>query len=207
MLRASGIPWDIRYESPYDWYDKLDFSIPIGTRGDCYERYLLRIFEMRQSLIIIEQCFQLLKNSYPSGFIKVDDRKISPPSRAFMKFSMESLIHHFKLYTEGFSVSRGSCYAIVEAPKGEFGVFIVSDGSSKPYRCRIRSPGFFHLQALNSIANGCMLADLVAIIGTMDLVFGEIDRLCYLHKPKIFFEFIIVITLLNSFFNTFRCLN
>jgi len=177
MLRASGIPWDIRYEAPYELYDKLDFLIPVGTRGDCYERYLLRVFEMRQSVHIILQCLYFLKNVYVKGFVKVDDRKISPPPRAFMKFSMESLIHHFKLYTEGFSVPSGSCYSVVEAPKGEFGVFIISDGTSKPYRCRIRSPGFFHLQALDSVAKGCMLADLVAIIGTMDLVFGEIDRL------------------------------
>lgn len=174
LLRASGLPWDLRRDAPYDCYDRLDFSIPVAARGDCYDRYLVRVAEMRQSLGIILQCVSFLSSN--PGFVKVDDRKVSPPSRANMKFFMESLIHHFKLYTEGFSPEPGETYATVEAPKGEFGVFLVSDGSSRPYRCRIKAPGFLHLQALDELSRNHMLADLVTIIGTLDLVFGEIDR-------------------------------
>jgi len=172
MLRGSGCIWDLRKSQPYDVYDQIDFSIPVGVNGDCYDRYLIRIEEMRQSLSIILQCL----NNMPAGFIKTDDRKISPPSRALMKHSMESLIHHFKLYSEGYNISKGESYAVVEAPKGEFGVFVMSDGSNKPYRCRIRAPGFFHLQALDFMSKGHLLADVVTIIGTQDIVFGEVDR-------------------------------
>jgi NADH dehydrogenase (ubiquinone) Fe-S protein 2 len=172
MLRGSGVSWDLRKSQPYEVYDQLDFHIPVGTHGDCYDRYLIRVEEMRQSLRIVEQCL----NNMPEGFIKVDDRKISPPSRANMKFSMESLIHHFKLYSEGFMVPEGQYYAVIEAPKGEFGTFIVSDGTSRPYRCRIKAPGFLHLQGLDFMAKGHMIADVVTIIGTQDIVFGEVDR-------------------------------
>jgi len=171
MLRGSGIFWDLRIPG-YEIYPSLDFSIPVAFHGDCYDRFLVRLEEMRQSLNIISQCLDLL----PFGFVKVDDHKITPPSRALMKYSMESLIHHFKLYTQGFLVKPGEVYSCVEAPKGEFGVFLVSDGSNKPYRCRIRAPGFFHLQALDHMSRGHMIADLVTIIGTQDIVFGEIDR-------------------------------
>lgn len=172
MLRASGIKWDLRKVEAYEVYDQLNFKIPVGTKGDCYDRYLIRVEEMRQSLKIIEQCLNLL----PKGLIKVDDKKYTPPSRAMMKFSMESLIHHFKYFTEGFSPQRGESYAAVEAPKGEFGVYLVSDGSNRPYRCRIKAPGFLHLQGLNFMAKGHLLADVVTIIGTQDIVFGEVDR-------------------------------
>ena len=172
MLRASGISWDLRKTQPYDIYDKMDFDIPVGTRGDCYDRYLIRIEEMRQSLKIIMQCL----NQLPSGMIKIDDRKISAPARSQFKQSMESLIHHFKLYTEGFVVPPGETYTAVEAPKGEFGVFLVSNGSNKPYRCKIRAPGFAHLQGLDFMSRNHMLADVVTIIGTQDIVFGEVDR-------------------------------
>jgi NADH dehydrogenase I D subunit len=172
MLRGSGVSWDIRKAEPYDVYSDMDFYIPVGEHGDCYDRYLVRVEEMRQSLRIIEQCI----NQIPTGFVKVDDRKISPPSRAQMKFSMESLIHHFKLYSEGYSVPYGEYYSVTEAPKGEFGVYVLADNSSKPYRCRIRSPGFLHLQALDFMSKGHMLADVVTIIGTQDIVFGEVDR-------------------------------
>uniref|UniRef100_A0A5P9NW35 NADH dehydrogenase [ubiquinone] iron-sulfur protein 2 n=1 Tax=Coleochaete scutata TaxID=3125 RepID=A0A5P9NW35_COLSC len=172
MLRGSGIPWDLRKATPYEVYDKLEFDIPVGTRGDCYDRYCIRVEEMRQSLRIIIQCL----NSMPDGMVKTDDRKITPPSRSQMKQSMESLIHHFKLYTEGFTVPEGSCYTAVEAPKGEFGVFLVSNGTNRPYRCKIRAPGFAHLQGLDFMAKHHMLADVVTIIGTMDIVFGEVDR-------------------------------
>jgi len=172
MLRGSGVPWDLRRTQPYEIYDLLDFSIPIGLRGDCYDRVLLRIQEMRESVSIILQCL----NRLPSGHFKLDDHKITPPARALMKHSMESLIHHFKLYSEGFSVPEGQFYTAVEAPKGEFGVFIVSDGTNKPYRCRIRAPGFLHLQSLDMMSRGHLIADLVSIIGTQDIVFGEVDR-------------------------------
>lgn len=172
MLRGSGIGWDLRKSIPYEIYDCLDFSVYVGTYGDCYDRYLIRLYEMRESLRIIDAIIRTI----PSGFVKVDDRKVTPPSRAFIKFSMESLIHHFKLYSEGFAVPLGETYVSVEAPKGEFGVYLLSDGSSRPARCRIRAPGFFHLQGLDFIAKNHMLADLVTIIGTQDIVFGEVDR-------------------------------
>ena len=172
MLRGSGVKWDLRKQSPYDVYDKLDFQIPVGTHGDCYDRYLIRVEEMRQSLRLIMECL----NKMPEGVIKSDDRKISVPSRAQIKGSMESLINHFKLYTEGFNVPAGETYTVVEAPKGEFGVYLVSNGTSKPYRCKIRAPGFAHLQGLDFMSKDHMLADVVTIIGTMDIVFGECDR-------------------------------
>lgn len=172
MLRGSGLAWDLRKSQSYDVYDQLEFSIPVGMNGDCYDRYLIRIEEMRQSLHIIYQCL----NNMPNGFVKVDDRKISPPARALMKYSMESLIHHFKLYSEGYSVPAGEVYATVEAPKGEFGVFLVSNGTNRPYRCRIKAPGFLHLQGLDFMSKGHMIADVVTIIGTQDIVFGEVDR-------------------------------
>ena len=172
MLRGSGLPWDLRKSQPYDVYDRMDFDIPVGKNGDCYDRYLVRIEEMRQSLRIIQQCLDEL----PEGPVKTQDNKISPPGRAEMKGSMEALIHHFKLYTEGYKVPAGETYTAVEAPKGEFGVYLVSDGSNKPYRCKIRAPGFAFLQATEFMSKGHMLADLVAIVGSMDIVFGEIDR-------------------------------
>ena len=172
MLRGSGMPWDLRKAQPYDVYERMDFDIPVGKNGDCYDRYLVRIEEMRQSLRIIRQCLDEL----PDGPVKTDDNKISPPSRAEMKGSMEALIHHFKLFTEGYKVPAGETYTAVEAPKGEFGVYLVSDGSNKPYRCKIRAPGFAFLQATEFMTKGHMLADLVAIVGSMDIVFGEIDR-------------------------------
>ncbi|BBN08335.1 NADH-quinone oxidoreductase subunit D [Marchantia polymorpha subsp. ruderalis] len=172
MLRGSGIKWDLRRASPYDCYDKLEFDIPVGTRGDCYDRYLVRIEEMRQSIRIIAQCL----NDMPTGMIKADDRKITPPSRTQMKQSMESLIHHFKLYTEGYHVPAGATYTAVEAPKGEFGVYLVSNGTNRPYRCKIRAPGFGHLQGLDFMSKHHMLADVVTMIGTQDIVFGEVDR-------------------------------
>jgi NADH-quinone oxidoreductase subunit D len=172
MLRASGVPWDLRKAQPYDVYEKMDFDIPIGKNGDCYDRYLVRIEEMRQSLCIIRQTLDQL----PSGPHRVNDRKIAPPPRAEMKRSMEALIHHFKLYTEGYHVPAGETYTAVEAPKGEFAVYLVSDGTNKPYRCKIRAPGFAFLQATDFMSRGHMLADVVAIIGSLDIVFGEIDR-------------------------------
>ena len=172
MLRGSGIAWDLRKAQPYDVYDRIEFDIPIGKNGDCYDRYLLRMEEMRQSLSIIRQCL----DDMPQGPIKTDDRKIAPPPRAEMKRSMEALIHHFKLYTEGYRVGPGETYTAVEAPKGEFGVYLVADGGNKPYRCKIRAPGFAHLQGLDFMSRGHMLADVVTIIGTLDIVFGEIDR-------------------------------
>lgn len=172
MMRGSGIAWDLRKTQPYDVYDQMEFDIPVGTRGDCYDRYLIRIEEMRQSLRIIMQCL----NTLPQGIIKADDKKITPPSRSQMKQSMESLIHHFKLYTEGFVVPSGETYTAVEAPKGEFGVFLVSNGTNRPYRCKIRAPGFAHLQGIDFMARNHMLADVVTIIGTQDIVFGEVDR-------------------------------
>ena len=172
MLRGSGIAWDLRKTQPYDVYNQMIFDVPVGTRGDCYDRYLIRVEEMRQSLRIIMQCL----NDLPQGLIKTDDKKITAPSRSQLKQSMESLIHHFKYYTEGFVVPPSETYTAVEAPKGEFGVFLVSNGTNRPYRCKIRAPGFAHLQGLDFMARNHMLADVVTIIGTQDIVFGEIDR-------------------------------
>jgi NADH dehydrogenase (ubiquinone) Fe-S protein 2 len=172
LLRGSGIPWDLRKSQPYEVYDKFEFDVPVGRSGDCYDRYLIRIEEMRQSIRIIIQALDTL----PTGLVKVDDRNVTPPSRIEMKDSMEALIHHFKLYTEGMSVPHGEVYAGVEAPKGELGVFLVSQGTNRPYRCKIRAPGFAHLQALDFMTKGHMLADVVAVIGTLDIVFGEVDR-------------------------------
>uniref|UniRef100_A0A2H4WZ21 NADH dehydrogenase [ubiquinone] iron-sulfur protein 2 n=1 Tax=Paederia foetida TaxID=60087 RepID=A0A2H4WZ21_9GENT len=172
MLRGPGVCWDLRRAAPYDVYDQSDPDVPVGTRGDCYDRYCIRIEEMRQSVRIIVQCL----NQMPSGIIKADDRKLCPPSRSRMKLSMESSIHHFELYTEGFSVPAPSTYTAVEAPKGEFGVFLVSNGSNRPYRRKIRAPGFAHLQGLDSMSKHHMPADVVTIIGTQDIVFGEVDR-------------------------------
>ena len=174
MLRGSGIEWDLRKKQPYEVYDQMDFDIPVGTNGDCYDRYLIRVEEMRQSNRIIQQCVKWLRD-HP-GPVMLDDHKLSPPSREQMKGDMESLIHHFKLFTEGFCVPPGETYASIEHPKGEFGIYLVSDGANKPYRVKIRAPGFAHLAALNEMSTGHMLADMVAIIGTQDIVFGEIDR-------------------------------
>ena len=171
-LRASGVPWDLRKSQPYEMYDQLDFKIAVGRNGDCYDRYLMRVAEMRESVSMIVQCLAKMK----PGPVKVQDNKITPPSRANMKRSMEALIHHFKLYTEGFHVPAGSTYTAVEAPKGEFGVYLVSDGTNRPYRCKIRATGFAHLQATETMAKRHMLADAVAIVGSLDIVFGEIDR-------------------------------
>ena len=172
MLRASGVPWDLRKSQPYDVYADMNFDIPTGTTGDCYARYLVRVEEMRQSCKIMKQAIEKM----PRGPVSSDDGKVTPPSRADMKNSMEALIHHFKLYTEGYHVPAGETYTAVEAPKGEFGVYLVADGTNKPYRCHIRAPGFAHLQGMDFMAKGHMLADAVAIIGSMDIVFGEIDR-------------------------------
>jgi NADH-quinone oxidoreductase subunit D len=172
MLRGSGVAWDLRKAQPYDVYAEMDFDIPIGKNGDCWDRYLVRMEEMRQSLRIMKQALDRM----PPGPIAVDDRKVAPPPRAEMKSSMEALIHHFKLYTEGYHVPAGETYTATEAPKGEFGVYLVSDGTNRPYRCKIRAPGFPFLQATEFMCKGHMLADLVAIIGSMDIVFGEIDR-------------------------------
>jgi NADH dehydrogenase (ubiquinone) Fe-S protein 2 len=173
MLRASGVLWDLRYHKPYEIYDNLKFFIPTCPFGDCFSRYLIRVEEMRQSLVILSQCLQ---NIPAEGFIKVDDRKVSQPSRAFMKHSMESLLHHFKLFSEGIIVPKEETYVSVEAPKGEFGVFLVSSGTNKPYRCRIKAPGFLHLQGLETLSKNHLLGDITTIIGTLDVVFGEIDR-------------------------------
>jgi NADH-quinone oxidoreductase subunit D len=172
VLRGSGVAWDLRKAQPYDAYGAMDFDIPVGKHGDCYDRYLVRVEELRQSLRIIDQALDAM----PDGPVKVDDRKITPPPRAEMKRSMEALIHHFKLFTEGYHVPAGETYTAVEAPKGEFAVYLVSDGTNRPYRCKIRAPGFAFLQATEFLSKGHMLADLVAIIGSMDIVFGEIDR-------------------------------
>jgi NADH-quinone oxidoreductase subunit D len=174
MLRGSGVEWDLRKKQPYAVYDQLDFDIPVGVNGDCYDRYLVRIEEMRQSTRIIQQCVEWLRAN--PGPVMVDNQKLVPPNREEMKEDMEALIHHFKLFTEGYCVPEGECYAAVEAPKGEFGVYLVSDGSNKPYRLKCRAPGFAHLSAMNEMVRGHMLADVVAVIGTMDIVFGEIDR-------------------------------
>jgi len=172
VLRASGIAWDLRKSQPYDVYDKLQFNIPIGKTGDCYARYLVRVAEMRESISIIEQCLE----NMPKGPVIAEDSKFVPPKRSEMKKSMEALIHHFKLYTEGYHVPAGETYTAVEAPKGEFGVYLVSDGSNKPYRCKIRAPGFAFMQAMNFLTKGHMLADVPAVIGSLDIVFGEVDR-------------------------------
>jgi len=172
MLRGSGIPWDLRKSQPYECYDQLDFKIPIGKNGDCYDRYLCRIEEMKESVNIINQCLVKM----PTGPIKSLDGKISPPPKKELKESMEALIHHFKLFTEGYRVKKDEIYVAVEAPKGEFGVYLISDGSSKPYKCKIRAPSFSHLQAMDYLIKGHMLADVPALLGSMDVVFGEIDR-------------------------------
>ena len=172
MLRASGVAWDLRKAQPYDVYDRMQFDIPVGKNGDCYDRYLVRMEEMRQSLRIVKQCVAEM----PEGAHVTEDRKVAPPPRVEMKRSMEALIHHFKLYTEGFHVPAGETYTAVEAPKGEFGVYLVADGTNRPYRCKIRSPSFAHLQAMDYLSRGHMLADTVAILGSLDIVFGEIDR-------------------------------
>ena len=172
MLRGSGVAWDLRRSQPYDCYNDLQFKIPIGKNGDCYDRYLCRIEEMRESVKIIKQCLQNL----PKGPVKTNDGKISPPPKKELKESMEALIHHFKLFTEGYRVEKDEIYTAVEAPKGEFGVYLISDGSSKPYKCKIRAPGFTHLQAMDYLIKGHMLADVPAVLGSMDIVFGEVDR-------------------------------
>lgn len=174
MLRGSGVEWDLRRKQPYEVYDQLDFDIPVGVNGDCYDRYLCRIEEMRQSNRIIKQCVKWLRAN--PGPVMADNAKIAPPKRPDMKGDMESLIHHFKLFTEGYAVPAGEAYAAVEHPKGEFGVYLVSDGANKPFRLKVRAPGFAHLSAMNEMVAGHMLADVVAVIGTSDIVFGEIDR-------------------------------
>jgi len=174
MLRGSGIEWDLRKKQPYEVYADLEFQIPVGVTGDCYDRYLVRIEEMRQSNRIVRQCIEWLRAN--PGPVMLPDRKLSPPPRETMKEDMEGLIHHFKLFTEGFCIPEGDTYAAVEAPKGEFGIYLVSDGANKPYRLKIRAPGFAHLAAMNEMSQGHMLADVVAVIGTQDIVFGEIDR-------------------------------
>ena len=172
MLRGSGVPWDLRKSQPYECYNQFDFKIPIGKNGDCYDRYLCRIEEMKESVKIINQCL----SSLPKGPIKSLDGKLSPPPKKELKESMEALIHHFKLFTEGYRVDQDEIYVAVEAPKGEFGVYLISDGTSKPYKCKIRAPGFSHLQAMDYLIKGHMLADVPAVLGSMDVVFGEIDR-------------------------------
>jgi NADH-quinone oxidoreductase subunit D len=174
MLRGSGVEWDLRKKQPYEVYDRMNFDIPVGTNGDSYDRYLVRVEEMRQSNRIVKQCVDWLRNN--PGPVLAADHKVSPPRREEMKADMEALIHHFKLFTEGFCLPEGEAYAAVEHPKGEFGAYIVSDGANKPYRLKIRAPGFAHLSALDEMVSGHMLADVVAIIGTQDIVFGEVDR-------------------------------
>ncbi len=174
MLRGSGVVWDLRKHQPYEVYDQLDFDIPVGKNGDCYDRYLVRVEEMRQSNRIIRQCIEWLRKN--PGPVMVDNYKVAPPRRETMKHDMEALIHHFKFFTEGFCAPEGEVYSAIEHPKGEFGIYLVSDGANKPYRVKIRAPGFAHLSAIDEIGRGHMLADIVAIIGTMDIVFGEIDR-------------------------------
>jgi NADH-quinone oxidoreductase subunit D len=174
MLRGSGVEWDLRKTQPYEVYDRMDFDIPVGRNGDSYDRYLVRVEEMRQSNRIVRQCVDWLRRN--PGPVITGDHKVAPPSRVAMKSNMEELIHHFKLFTEGMHVPEGEAYAAVEHPKGEFGIYLVSDGANKPYRLKIRAPGFPHLQALDEMARGHMLADVVTLIGTQDIVFGEIDR-------------------------------
>lgn len=190
MLRGSGVPWDVRKSQPYDAYDQVEFDVPVGVNGDCYDRYLCRMEEFRQSLRIIHQCL----NKMPAGPIKVEDYKIAPPPRAAMKENMEALIHHFLLYSKGYTVPPGETYSAIEAPKGEMGVFVVSDGSERPYRCKIRAPGFAHLACFDQVSRGHLLADAVAIIGTMDLVFGKSrtpafrDCSCFEMSANLFFQ-------------------
>tara|TARA_B100001142_G_scaffold300436_1_gene325183 strand:+ start:10628 stop:11824 length:1197 start_codon:yes stop_codon:yes gene_type:complete len=172
MLRGSGVEWDLRKTQPYEIYDQIPFSVPVGVYGDCYDRYIIRMQEMRQSIKIIHYCL----NNICTGEIKTDDKKVVPPSRSDMKVSMEALIHHFKYYTQGFNVPKGRTYTTIEAPKGEFGVYLISNGTNRPYRCKIKAPGFVHLQGLDFMAKGHMIADVVTIIGTQDIVFGEVDR-------------------------------
>jgi NADH-quinone oxidoreductase subunit D len=172
MIRGSGVPWDLRKSQPYDCYEQLDFKIPVGKNGDCYDRYLCRIEEMKESVSIIKQCLAKMEK----GPIKSLDGKISPPSKKEIKQSMEALIHHFKLFTEGYRVPKDEIYTAVEAPKGEFGVYLISDGSNKPYKCKIRAPGFSHLQSMDYLIKGHMLADVPAVLGSLDIVFGEVDR-------------------------------
>ena len=174
MLRGSGVEWDLRKKQPYEVYDQMDFDIPVGTEGDCYDRYLVRVEEMRQSNRIIQQCVAWLREN--PGPVIIDDHKLTPPKREEMKDDMESLIHHFKLFTEGYCVPKGEVYSAIEHPKGEFGIYLISDGANKPYRLKVRAPGFAHLSAMNEMVKGHMLSDVVAIIGTQDIVFGEIDR-------------------------------
>ncbi len=176
MVRGSGAAWDLRKSQPYECYSEMAFDIPVGKNGDCYDRYLIRMEEMRQSVRIMKQCVEQLLGSEKTGPVSSTDNKIVPPSRGEMKRSMEALIHHFKLYTEGYHVPAGEVYSAVEAPKGEFGVFLVSDGSNKPYRCKLRAPGFAHLQAMDFVSKGHMLADVSAVLGSLDIVFGEVDR-------------------------------
>jgi NADH-quinone oxidoreductase subunit D len=176
MVRGSGAAWDLRKAQPYECYSELDFDIPIGKNGDCFDRYLIRMEEMRQSTRIMKQCLEKLRSPAGQGPVNVDDHKIVPPKRAEMKQSMEALIHHFKLYTEGYHVPVGEVYAAVEAPKGEFGVYLIADGTNKPYKCKIRPPGFAHLQAMDFLCRGHLLADVSAILGSIDIVFGEVDR-------------------------------
>ena len=176
MVRGSGAAWDLRKAQPYECYAELDFDVPVGKNGDCYDRYLIRMEEMRQSVRIMDQCIERLNSPDGQGPVSANDNKVVPPKRAEMKRSMEALIHHFKLYTEGYKVPPGEVYAAVEAPKGEFGVYLVSDGTNKPYRCKLRAPGFAHLQAMDFLCRGHMLADVSAILGSIDIVFGEVDR-------------------------------
>jgi NADH-quinone oxidoreductase subunit D len=176
MVRGSGAAWDLRKAQPYECYSELDFDIPVGKNGDNYDRYCIRMEEMRQSTKIMKQCLEKLRAAEGQGPVAVVDHKIVPPKRAEMKRSMEALIHHFKLYTEGFHVPAGEVYAAVEAPKGEFGVYLIADGGNKPYKCKIRAPGFAHLQAMDFLCRGYMLADITAILGSLDIVFGEVDR-------------------------------
>jgi NADH-quinone oxidoreductase subunit D len=174
MLRGSGIEWDLRKKQSFEVYDRMDFDIPVGVNGDCYDRYLVRMRELRESTRIVQQCIDWLKVN--PGPVMIDDRKVRPPPREQMKSDMESLIHHFKLFTEGYCVPEGEVYSAIEAPKGELGIYLVSDGANKPYRLKVRAPGFPHLAALDEMVRGHMLADVVAVIGTQDIVFGEIDR-------------------------------
>ncbi|MFT3986796.1 NADH-quinone oxidoreductase subunit D [Aestuariivirga sp.] len=176
MVRGSGAAWDLRKAQPYECYSELDFDIPIGKNGDCYDRYLIRMQEMRESVKIMQQCVERLSGTEKTGPVSSTDGKVVPPKRGEMKRSMEALIHHFKLYTEGYKVPAGEVYAAVEAPKGEFGVYLVSDGTNRPYRCKIRAPGYAHLQAMDHICRGHMLADVSAVLGSLDIVFGEVDR-------------------------------
>src|SRR5580765_3315407 len=176
MVRGSGAPWDLRKSQPYECYSEMDFDIPIGKNGDNYDRYLIRVEEMRQSVKIMKQCIAILNSPAGQGPVASSDGKVVPPTRHEMKRSMEALIHHFKLYTEGYKVPEGEVYAAVEAPKGEFGVYLISDGTNRPYRCRLRAPGFAHLQAMDFMCRGHMLADVSAVLGSLDIVFGEVDR-------------------------------